>query len=121
MGYGQWDSSKAKEGQAMGSDRDEGDKGGGVNTAPAYPLFIIPCIPFIPVKAFLFVCLAGMRGDGIGISLRDSPKPRPDLLLVIQASDRRVSQRKTGFGFHYSSSPLVGEDRGEGDILPPSP
>jgi len=25
-------------------------------------------------------------GDGIGISLRDSPKPRPDLHLVIQGS-----------------------------------
>ncbi len=46
----------------MDSNRDEGDKGGGVNTAPAYPLFIIPCIPFIPVKAFLFVCLTGLEG-----------------------------------------------------------
>ncbi len=46
----------------MDSNRDEGDKGGGVNTAPAYPLFIIPCIPFIPVKALLFVCLTGMEG-----------------------------------------------------------
>ncbi len=26
------------------------------------------------------------EGDGIGISLRDSPKPRPDLHLVIQGS-----------------------------------
>ncbi len=45
-------------GQRMAGDdfnRDGGDKGGGVNTAPAYPLFIIPCIPFIPDKLYLFV------------------------------------------------------------------